>query len=85
MIIHPFLKHDLLWTFSEIKIPLYCLSQLGLGFLSHVIKSVWIHMVVPSEPTLEEAPFKLNFTYSVCVTEVRKGTSKFRDGHGEVG
>lgn len=42
-------------------------------------------MVVPSEPTLEEAPFKSNFTYSVCVTKVRKGTSKFRDGHGEVG
>lgn len=42
-------------------------------------------MVVPSEPTLGEAPFKLNFTCFVCVTKVRKGMSKFRDGHEEVG
>lgn len=63
---HPHVKPNLLWTFSEIKIPLYYGSHLGLGFLSHRTKSVWTPLTVPSEPTLGEAPFKLNLIYFVC-------------------
>lgn len=65
MIRHPLVKPNLIWTFAEIKIPLYCVSHLGLGLLSHRTKSVWTPVTVPSEPTLGEAPFKLNL-FCVC-------------------
>lgn len=65
MIRHPLVKPNLLSTFAEIKIPLYCVSHLALGFLSHRAKSVWTPVTVPSETTLGEAPFKLNL-FCVC-------------------
>ena len=43
-----------------------------------------MHIIVPLESTLREAPFKLNSIHSVCVAEVQRGTLKFRDGREEV-
>lgn len=36
------------------------------------------------EPTLEEAPFKLNLISFVHMVKVSRGKSNIRDGHGEV-